>query len=85
MAIEAKGVGLFPVWGSRHLAHRSRLVALEVNDLGFAEDGSGTVLIGRTKTDVEGQGSLRYLAPHTVAILKRWQFKTGALSHCSPH
>ena len=59
------------------LARRSELVALEVSDLGFAEDGSGTVLIRKSKTDAEGQGSLRYLAPDTVAILKQWLFEAG--------
>ena len=59
------------------LARRSELVALEVSDLTFAEDGSGTVLIRRSKTDAEGQGSLRYLAPDTVTTLKRWLFEAG--------
>lgn len=59
------------------LARRSELVALEVSDLTFAEDGSSTILIRRSKTDVEGQGSLRYLAPDTVATLKQWLHEAG--------
>ncbi len=59
------------------LARRSELVALEVSDLTFAEDGSGTLLIRRSKTGAEGQGSLRYLAPDTVTTLKQWLFEAA--------
>lgn len=54
------------------LARRSELVALNVEDLAFAQDGSGTALIRRSKTDVEGQGALAYVAPETVRHLRRW-------------
>jgi hypothetical protein len=46
--------------------------ALRVADVRRADDGSGTVLIARSKTDQEGQGSVGYLAPRTVAALDAW-------------
>ncbi|MEO5332052.1 MAG: tyrosine-type recombinase/integrase [Magnetococcus sp. YQC-5] len=54
------------------LCRRSELAALDVSDFTFAEDGSGTVLIRRSKTDQEGAGSVRYIAPDTVARVKKW-------------
>jgi site-specific recombinase XerD len=65
------------------LARRSELVALDVEDLFPAPDGSATVLIRRSKTDPEGAGAHLYLAPDTVATLDRWLgaagITTGAL------
>jgi site-specific recombinase XerD len=45
------------------LGRRSELVALTVEDLARAADGSATVLIRRSKTDPEGTGVPLYLAP----------------------
>jgi integrase len=54
------------------MARRSELVALDVKDFSFLEDGSGRVLIRRSKTDQAGEGSLAYLSPDTVLYLKAW-------------
>lgn len=54
------------------LVRSAALVALDVADLAYAENGSGSVLIRREKTDQEGQGSVRYLAADTVRHLKAW-------------
>ena len=54
------------------LARRSEAVALEVADLQFAEDGSATALIRRSKTDQAGAGEMRWLAPRTVEQFRRW-------------
>lgn len=54
------------------LARRSELVALDVADLALADDGSGTALIRRGKTDQDGAGSTRYLGRDTVALVRRW-------------
>lgn len=54
------------------LARASELVALKVQDLARAADGSGTALIRRSKTDQEGQGSVGYLSPETLAALDAW-------------
>ncbi len=59
------------------LARRCELVALDVEDLNFAEDGSGTALIRRSKTDVGGQGAVAYLAPDTVRHLRKWLEAAG--------
>ena len=54
------------------MARRSELVALNVEDFSFLSDGSGRVLIRRSKTDLAGEGSVAYLSPDTVGYLKIW-------------
>ena len=54
------------------LARRGELVALEVKDIDFHPDGTGIALIGRGKTDAEGQGRSAYLSRETVRWLKIW-------------
>ena len=61
------------------MARRSEIVALDVEDLTFAPDGSGTALIRRSKTDQAGEGSRAYLSRETVRWLKRW-FKTSGIA-----
>jgi integrase len=65
------------------LGRRSELVALNVEDLYEADDGSATVLIRHSKTDASGTGVHLYLAPDTVGILRTWldaaAITTGAL------
>src|SRR4029077_4773710 len=52
------------------LARRSEAAVLKVEDITFAEDGSATVLIARSKTDQEGAGAVRWLSPRTTAALR---------------
>jgi site-specific recombinase XerD len=59
------------------LARRSELVALRVADLVPADDGGATVLIGRSKTDQEGQGIWRYLGPESWAAVRDWLGAAG--------
>jgi integrase len=59
------------------MARRSELVALDVEDLSWLEDGSGRVLIRRSKTDQAGEGSKAYLSPDTVLYLKAWLRASG--------
>jgi len=54
------------------MLRRSELVALEVPDLAFDRDGSGTATVKFSKTDQDGEGHVRYLAPFAVAALKDW-------------
>ena len=54
------------------LARRGELVALEVKDIDFHPDGTGSALIRRGKTDAEGQGRSAYLSRETVSWLKIW-------------
>lgn len=59
------------------LLRRAELVALRVGDLAFAEDGTGTVLVQRSKTDTEGEGSVVFLAPDSVVLVRAWLGATG--------
>jgi integrase len=59
------------------MARRRGLVALNGEDFSFLSDGSGRVLIRRSKTDQTGEGSVAYLSPDTVAYLKAWLRVSG--------
>jgi site-specific recombinase XerD len=59
------------------LGRRSEVCALRAGDVQRAADGSGTVLIARSKTDQEGQGSVGYLAPRTMAAVDAWLATSG--------
>ena len=65
------------------LCRRSEIVALDVDDLAFTDDGTGTVLIRRSKTDQAGEGQVRFLAHDTTEHLKAWieaaKIEDGAL------
>ena len=54
------------------LARRSEVVALQVEDVQFADDGSATVLVRRSKTDAAGQGAVLWLSPRTTKALRAW-------------
>ncbi len=47
------------------LCRRSELVALSVADIEAGNEGDATVLVARSKTDQEGMGMVRYMAPDT--------------------
>lgn len=51
----------------------SELAAVRPADLAYAQDGSGTLHIPRSKTDQEGEGETVYVTRSTVAALRRWQ------------
>ncbi len=54
------------------MARRAELVALDVDDFTFLPDGTGRVLIRRSKTDQVGEGNTAYLARGTVRLLQAW-------------
>ena len=54
------------------LLRRSELVSLYIGDLHKTADGSGTVLVRRSKADQEGEGAIKYLAPDTVEHVDAW-------------
>jgi integrase len=54
------------------MARRSELISLDVEHLTFAKDGTGTALIGRSKTDQAGEGAQAYLSRETVRHLQQW-------------
>ncbi|ACL62915.1 tyrosine-type recombinase/integrase [Methylobacterium nodulans] len=62
------------------LLRRSELVSLLIEDLERVEDGSGTILVRRTKTDQEGEGAVKYLAPDTVGHVSAWLEAAGLTS-----
>ncbi|KIU27037.1 integrase [Methylobacterium radiotolerans] len=54
------------------LLRRSELVSLYIGDLQRGADGSGTVLVRRSKADQEGEGAIKYLAPDTMTRVEAW-------------
>src|SRR2546422_606441 len=62
---------------SDRLGRRSALIALAVEDLERAPDGSATVRIRRSQTDPEGTGVPLSLAPDTLASLEAWLAAAG--------
>lgn len=54
------------------LGRRSEVVGLNREDIERHEDGSGIALLGRSKTDQEGQGAVVYLSARTMTWLGRW-------------
>jgi integrase len=59
------------------LCRRSELVALRVTDIETDAEGDATVLIARSKTDQEGVGMVRYIAPDTRRHLEAWISAAG--------
>jgi integrase len=54
------------------MARRAELVALDLDDFTFWPDGTGRVLIRRSKTDQAGEGNTAYLARETVRLVHVW-------------
>jgi site-specific recombinase XerD len=54
------------------MLRRSELVALEVRDLAYDADGSGTVTVKFWKTDQNSEGHVRYLGAFAVVALNAW-------------
>jgi integrase len=52
------------------LARRSEVVALQVEDVTFADNGTATVLVRRSKTDAAGEGVVLWLSPRTTTALR---------------
>src|SRR5258708_10215068 len=59
------------------MCRREELVSLLVEDIAEAEDGSGSVLVRRSKTDATGEGATAYLSPLTMRLLKEWITQAG--------
>ncbi|SHN91727.1 hypothetical protein BHECKSOX_2120 [Bathymodiolus heckerae thiotrophic gill symbiont] len=54
------------------LCRRSETVAIQVEDLNFHDDGSGSLTIVKSKTDQLGAGTVKYLSHTTVEHLQNW-------------
>ena len=59
------------------MCRREELVSLQVPDIAESSDGSGSVLIRRSKTDTSGEGATAYLSPLTMRLLKEWITEAG--------
>src|ERR1700723_1710621 len=59
------------------MCRREELVALRVEDIAEERDGSGSILIRRSKTDTTGEGATAYLSPLTVRLLSLWLKESG--------
>lgn len=59
------------------LARRAELVAIDVADMDFLEDGVATVALRPTKTNLEAERDYRFLAAPTVALVKEWLTRSG--------
>jgi site-specific recombinase XerD len=54
------------------LCRRAELVQLRIEDLKVRTDGSGTILVRKSKADQLGRGRLAYLSIDTVGYLQSW-------------
>ena len=59
------------------MLRRSELVALQVPDVLFDPDRSGSVLVQRGKTDPEAEGALQYLHADTMDRVTLWLTASG--------
>jgi hypothetical protein len=59
------------------MARREELVAVDCEDLTWCADGSARLLIRRSKTDPEGEGSVLYLAAETARYVRTWLAVSG--------
>jgi integrase len=62
------------------MCRREELVSLLIEDIEAAEDGSGTVVIRRSKTDVAGEGATAYLSPLSMRLVGDWLRGSGLKS-----
>jgi integrase len=59
------------------MCRREELVSLKIEDIAEGGEGSGSVLIRRSKTDTTGEGATAYLSPLTMGLLKQWVAQAG--------
>jgi len=59
------------------LARRAELVALDVTDLDWLDDGAATVALRPTKTDLEAGVDIRYLSPPAAEAVRGWLERAG--------
>jgi site-specific recombinase XerD len=54
------------------LCRRAELVQLQIDDLTIKSDGSGTILVRKSKADQLGCGRIAYLSAEALTHLQRW-------------
>ena len=45
---------------------------LKIEAINMDDDGAGSILIKRSKTDKSGEGAIAYLSPLTMKLVKAW-------------
>ena len=63
---------------------RSEYSALDVGDVRFDRDGSGTVLIRRSKTDQAAEGSVKFVSTRSIALIRQWLAVRGTPAPDAP-
>ena len=59
------------------MLRRGELVSLQVSDLLEEMRGDATLMVRRSKTDREARGEIVWLAPDTVALVRKWLDRGG--------
>jgi site-specific recombinase XerD len=59
------------------MCRREEMVSLRVEDIAEASDGSGSILIRRSKTDTTGEGATAYLSPLAMRLVTEWLTQAG--------
>ncbi len=59
------------------MCRREELVSLLVEDIEEGSEGSGSILIRRSKTDTTGEGATAYLSPLTMRLVSVWLKEAG--------
>ena len=62
------------------LCRSSELALMDVDHVRFEKDGTATMFIPRSKSDVAGDGRIAYLSPDTAGVLSRWLDASGLRS-----
>ena len=62
------------------LCRSSELALMDVDHVRFEKDGTATMFIPRSKSDVAGDGRIAYLSPDTAGVLSRWLEASGLRS-----
>ena len=62
------------------LLRPSELAAIDAGDVSREADGSGRLVVPRSKTDQEAEGAVAYLTPATMTVLGRWLEAAAATS-----
>lgn len=59
------------------LCRSSELAAMRVEHVRLYDDGGVSILIPRSKADIEGEGRVAYASPETAGLLTHWITKAG--------
>ena len=66
------------------LLRPSEVAAIDAGDVSREADGSGRLVVARSKTDQEAEGAVAYLTPATMTVLGRWLEAAAEGSYAGP-